>query len=201
MIGKLRGVIDQINNDQILLDVNNVGYLISVSSRTIQDLPKDGSIASLLINMQVKEDSMTLYGFLHDSEKEWFLKLISVKGVGPRLALAILSSLTSDQISATIYSKDISSLNRISGIGKKIAERIITELKDVNIQNLPFHTSNNTKENNENKIPNILEDAVSALANLGYNRSDSYNIATKILRNKDNATLSDLIKLSLKELS
>jgi len=199
MLGKLRGKVEEISNDQIILDVNGVGYLVQASLRTIQALSKNDNEVTLYVNMQVREDNISLYGFLDEHEKEWFLKLISVKGVGPRLALAILSSLTPAQISSAIFIKDVSAFNKISGVGKKIAERLVTELKDKSSQqtsSLKLGASEPGQTSSD-----ISEDALSALSNLGYNRLDAYNIIQKIIATNSNISLSELIKLSLKELS
>ena len=200
MLGKLRGIIDEVSSDHILLDVNGVGYLIFVSTRTIQNLSQDGSVVSLLINMQVREDSLSLYGFMHQNEKEWFVKLISVKGIGPKLALTILSSLDPAQIVSAILAKDQASFSKISGVGKKIAERIVIELKGHSTSSEEAKILNRADFHGNVDTSTILDDAVSALSNLGYNRTDAYSVSSKVVQSNQHASLGEVIKLSLREL-
>lgn len=204
MIGKLKGIIDDIASDYVILDVNGVGYKIFVSSKTIHQLPQDQSLVAFLIDMQIREDDISLYGFTSASEKEWFTKLISVKGISPRIALIILSSLTVNQIISAIIAGEKRAFYDISGVGKKLSERIITELKDTkniseNLSIAPPDAIDFTK--NEQLVSNILNDAVSALSNLGYNRTNAYNICQSLIGAYPDISVGNLIKMALKEFS
>lgn len=201
MIGKLTGIVDQIYSDHIILDVNNVGYLVYVTNRTIANLPQDNSKISLFINMQVREDDLSLYGFENESEKYWFNKLISIKGIGPRLAMVILSNLLPEQLLNIIISQDKQAFSGISGVGKKIAERIVTELKDNKLFDSNLISTVNSNIPEVNKTNSVFDDAVSALSNLGYSRVESYNICSKVAANNPQLNTSELIRLSLKELA
>ena len=129
MIAKLRGLIDTIGDDYCIIDVNGVGYLVSASSKTLGKLAQ-GQEATLLTEMVVREDSLSLFGFADAWEKEWFSTLTKVQGVGAKVCLSILSVLTPAQLSQAISAQDKTSFCRASGVGPKLAARIVTELKD-----------------------------------------------------------------------
>ena len=129
MIAKLRGLIDTIGDDYCIIDVNGVGYLVSASSKTLGKLAQ-GQEATLLTEMVVREDSLSLFGFADAWEKEWFTTLTKVQGVGAKVCLSILSVLTPAQLSQAISAQDKTSFCRASGVGPKLAARIVTELKD-----------------------------------------------------------------------
>ena len=129
MIAKLRGLIDTIGDDYCIIDVNGVGYLVSASSKTLGKLAQ-GEEATLLTEMVVREDSLSLFGFADAWEKEWFTTLTKVQGVGAKVCLSILSVLTPAQLSQAISAQDKTSFCRASGVGPKLAARIVTELKD-----------------------------------------------------------------------
>ena len=202
MIGKLKGIIEEIYQDHLLIDVNGVGYLVFVSAKTISSLPPKNNLTSLLIHTHVREDNISLYGFGSEQEKEWFLRLVSVNGIGNKLALAILSNLAPEQVVTAIFSKDIALLSSVPGVGKKIAERLVTELKD---KSTSYQDQKNIYQNNKNTDhahTNNMLDAVSALANLGYSKSDAYEVCNRIVKQYgENITLSEFIRLSLKELA
>ncbi|KAF8818028.1 Holliday junction branch migration protein RuvA [Rickettsia endosymbiont of Cardiosporidium cionae] len=201
MIGKLKGFIEHVAENHIILDVNGVGYLVFISSKTIQSIQSvSHKVVSLFIDTQVKEDEITLYGFIAEDEKNCFAKLISVKGVGPKLALIMLSYFSPVQIFSFIVDKNKDALGQISGIGKKIAERIITELKDCKIADTIIRNSKIYQQENEKTI-NKLDDTASALFNLGYNKMEAYRIGEKILDDNPNISVHDLIRLSLQRLS
>jgi Holliday junction DNA helicase RuvA len=200
MIGKLKGLVDLVANDHLIIDVNGVGYIVSCSGRTLGKLPSAGGAVSLLIETHVREDNISLYGFCEAIERDWFKQLITVKGVGAKLALTILSCLTPAMLSSAILAKDKEAFKQVSGVGPKLAERIITELKDKTL------LSSSHAEPKANKISQITDndvqsDAISALANLGYSRVEAYNITSKLLSINDNSSLSELIKGALKELA
>ena len=204
MIGKLRGKIDTIDDDSAILDVGGVGYSVFCSSRTLAALPAVGESAQLIIETHVREDHIHLYGFPDTVERDWFRLLATVQGVGNRIALAILGAFSPQQMAHAILAKDSAAFRTISGVGPKLAERIVTELKD-KVMKLP--TSEFTvrsTETTKDKAPapksqTHMEDAISALVNLGYSRSEAYGAAMKAEQGGA-AKLDELIRLSLKEL-
>lgn len=204
MIGKLKGRIDSSDDGALIIDVGGVGYQVFCSSSTISAL-EPGSAAELIIETHVREEHIHLYGFMTTTERDWFRVLCSVQGVGNKTALAILSAYAPDALSRSILAKDIAAFKAISGIGPKLAERIVTELKD-KVTKLP--TSDfvmPTPGNKKAAAPKVVaatDDAISALVNLGYSRSEAY-VAT--LKAADElgakAALDELIRASLKELA
>src|SRR3974390_957123 len=130
MIGKLKGVIDSYGEDSVILDVNGVGYLVHCSARTLQELPRVGEAAALAIETYVREDQIRLFGFMTDVEREWFRLLQTVQGVGAKVALAVLGTLKPADLASAIAMRDKAMVARAPGVGPKVAERIVTELKD-----------------------------------------------------------------------
>lgn len=200
MIGKLRGKLEEVSKDHILIDVSGVGYLVFTSTSTISKMPAIGTEVSLKIYTQVREDDISLYGFLSDDEKNWFHRLISVKGVGSRLGLVILSSLTPNNLLNAILSRDIKIFQNISGLGKKIAERIVTELKDNKAILSESQEIDTSCASNLSK-DSTFNDTILALNSLGYNNSECYKICYKIYTDNPNISLSELMKNTLKELA
>lgn len=202
MIGKLRGRVDDIEDDNVTLDVGGVGYVVFCSSRTLAALPPAGEAAQLIIETHVREDHIHLYGFPDSIERDWFRLLATVQRVGNKMALTILGVHTPEQLAHAILAKDTTAFSRISGVGPKLAERIVTELKD-KVSKLPtssFQVSSKTPETKSAKpASSHTDDAISALVNLGYSRSEAYGAAVKAGANGANG-LDQLIRLSLKEL-
>lgn len=213
MIGKLRGTVDETTEDSVILDVNGVGYVVFCSARTLSGL-QVGEAASLVIETHVREDHIHLYGFASVADREWFRLLTSVQGVGAKMGQAILGTLDPDVLSRTIGAQDKTGLTRVSGVGPKLAERIITELKSkvakMGVLPMPANSGTMTAANGKaapatsTKTPEgrVMEDAVSALTNLGYNRTDAFSAVSTILHNEGQDTkLDTLIRLGLKELA
>lgn len=204
MIGKLRGRVDEVFEDSVLLDVGGVCYHAYCSARTLAALPPAGQAATLIIETHVREDHFHLYGFPDTLERDWFRLLVSVQGVGNKIALAILSASSPERIAQAILAKDTAAFRAISGIGPKLAERIVTELKD-KVAKLPTSnivpiTGGKKSKSAAHQPVNMTEDAISALVNLGYTRSDAYVAALKASQDgKQN--LDDIIKSSLKSLA
>lgn len=203
MIGKLRGTVDTINDDSVIIDVNGVGYLVFSSTQTLRALPHEGLTTSLIIETHVREDHIHLYGFLTNEEKEWFKILLTVQGIGTRLALAILSTLNTQQISSAIVSQDKKSFTQISGVGPKLADRILTELKNKVV--IPSSAFSDGKFSSLATAGNSTEsdaarNAVSALTNLGYKSSDAFTIVNRLIQQNKNQTMEELIRNSLREL-
>ena len=211
MIAKLRGIVDTIGEDFCIIDVNGVGYLASASSRTLGSLSV-GTEVSLLTIMSVREDDVSLFAFADAWEKEWFLTLTKVQGVGAKVCLSILSVLTPQQLSQALSAQDKASFCRASGVGPKLAARIVSELKD-KIVTVPLNISAGSDtvaataidapaqnvELPKNTDYEKTEDAISALVNLGYQRLEAYKAVNKVLNENPEADVSTLIRLSLKE--
>lgn len=209
MIAKLRGIVDTIGEDFCIIDVNGIGYLASASSRTLGALSV-GAQVSLLTIMSVREDDISLFAFADAWEKEWFLTLTKVQGVGAKVCLSILSVLTPSQLSQALSAQDKASFCRANGVGPKLAARIVSELKD-KIVTVPLNISGGVSEAvADNALPQSVElpkntdyekteDAISALVNLGYQRLDAYKAVNKVLNENADADVSTLIRLSLKE--
>lgn len=211
MIAKLRGIVDTIGEDYCIIDVNGVGYLASASSRTLGSL-NIGAEVSLQTIMIVREDDISLFAFADAWEKEWFLTLTKVQGVGAKVCLSILSVLTPQQLSQALSAQDKASFCRASGVGPKLAARIVSELKD-KIVTVPLNITSGTNisdvlpqeapiqsfELPKNQDYEKTEDAISALVNLGYQRLEAYKAVNRVLNNNPDANVSELIRLSLKE--
>jgi Holliday junction DNA helicase RuvA len=204
MIGKLRGVIDAYGEDNIVLDVHGVGYLVHCSARTLQALPPAGEAATLAIETWVREDQIRLYGFATDIEREWFRLLTGVQGVGAKVALNVLSTLRSAELANAIALGDKAAVARTPGVGAKLAQRIVTELKDkapqfASVDPAVVRLSGDLAER---RAPQPVADAVSALVNLGYGEIQaSAAIAAAVRSAGDDATTQALIRLGLKELA
>ena len=130
MIGKLKGLIESYGQDSVILDVNGVGYEVHCSARTLQELPGIGQPAALSIETHVREDQIRLFGFVNEIEREWFRLLQTVQGVGAKVALAVLGTLKPSELASAIAMRDKAMVARAPGVGPKVAERIVTELKD-----------------------------------------------------------------------
>lgn len=212
MIARLRGLLDSAGTDHAVIDVNGVGYLVFAAGRTLDRLPKPGEPVTLLIDTHVGEDHIRLYGFLDATERDWFRLLMTVQGVGARVALAILSALTPDQIAQAIAVNDPKMLVRADGVGPKLAARIVNELKDKTAHlSLAALTGGGTvatgKGANGAAVPagsveGAAGDAVSALVNLGYGRTEAFAAVMKASRDLgEGAELQALIPAALKELA
>jgi Holliday junction DNA helicase RuvA len=204
MIGKLSGVIDSYGEDWVILDVGGVGYEVHCSVRTLQALPQVGEAASLSIETYVREDAIRLYGFAGDFEREWFRLLQTVQGVGARVALAVLGTLKPGDLATAIALQDKSALIRAPGVGKKVAERIVAELKD----KAPAYSSADPTvvrlqaELADRRAPRPISDAVSALVNLGYAQVQASAAVASAARSAGEAADAEtLIRLGLKELA
>jgi Holliday junction DNA helicase RuvA len=165
MIAHLRGRLLAKHPNQVVVEVGGVGYDVTISIPTFSDLPAIGSEVALHIHTHVREDQLALYGFLRPAEKTLFEKLITVSGIGPKLAVTILSGMPADEMTAAIRGNDIARLTRIPGIGRKTAERMVLELRD----KLPPETSGAPLA--APAMSAVEEDVLSALMNLGYQRA------------------------------
>lgn len=205
MIGRLKGIIDQITGNQLILDVNGVGYVVNVGARTLGAVGGAGEAAILLIETIVREDAIILYGFAESGERHWFRTLTTVQGVGPKVALSILSAVTPDQLTLAIGAKDHVPLTRADGVGPKLAQRIVMELKDKNLAApaiaLPASPESKQKRGRPANDTNYIDDAVSALVNLGYGRSEAFVAVNAVVQRGNAKDLSTVISQSLKEMA
>jgi Holliday junction DNA helicase RuvA len=204
MIGKLKGIIESYGEDNIVLDVNGVGYLVHCSARTLQELPGAGQPATLAIETHVREDHIRLYGFVTDMEREWFRLLQTVQGVGAKVALSVLSTLKPSELASAIAMRDRAMVARTPGVGPKVAERIVTELKDkapayADVDPAVVRLSGAVEDR---RAPAPVADAVSALINLGYGQPQAAAAIAAATRSAgEDADARQLIRLGLKELA
>lgn len=201
MFAKLRGAVDSIGEDTVIIDVGGVGYLVHASTRTLSQLPPVGQTMSLFIETQVREDAITLFGFAKQEDQRWFKLLTSVQGVGARLALSILSALSPAELSAAVAHQDKAAVSRANGVGPKLAQRIVIELKDKVGAILPdFEVAPAGGGGGAASAGSLLADAVSALVNLGYRPAEaSAAVSTAKGKVGEDASLDALIKTALKE--
>ena len=200
MISQLYGNIVSVQNSFLILNVNNVGYKIFCPSRTLSTFKQNMENVLILTELVVREDSLTLYGFSDELERVWFNLLQSVQGIGAKASLAILSSMTNEELSKAILSSDKAMISRAEGVGPKIAGRILNELKDKIPETSGLSILSDDLDSIENENPDLINDTISALTNLGYNRSESYKVVIKILKDNKDINISELITLCLKEL-
>jgi len=202
MIGKLRGVVDSFGDDFVILDVAGVGYVVNCSGRTLQHLPRVGEPATLAIETQVREDSIRLFGFSRDAERDWFRLLQSVQGVGAKVALAILSILPPDELANAIAMQDKAKVSRASGVGPKLAARIVAELKEKAPAFASVDPAARLAGEDASNAPSSVRDAISALCNLGYGRPQAVAaVAASAKALGEDADASALIRRGLKELA
>lgn len=200
MIAMLSGVVAQVSEDGVVLDVNGVGYLVYVSARTLGKIPGRGDAMRLLVETHVREDHIHLYGFADEAERGWFRLLTTVQGVGARLALAILGVLMPDALAAAILAQDKAALARAEGVGPKLAARIVNELRD-KVGGFALGPAAMSAADGAPAAAGAASDAVSALVNLGYSRSDAHGAVTEAARRLGTeARLDALIRAGLQEL-
>ena len=192
MIGKLTGILDSFFENGLILDVGGVGYRVFCSGKTLAKMPSVGGNVSLLIETQVREDHIHLLGFSDALEKEIFLLLNNVQGVGAKVALGILSVLSAKEVQMALMTADSSAFTRASGVGPKLASRIVAELKG--------KTTGVTLNEPQNRLPDALEEAILALVHLGYQRSEAGMCVAEVVRQNPEAKTPEVIRLALKEL-
>ena len=204
MIGKLKGLVDGFGDDFVHLDVGGVVYEAFCSSKTMAALPQVGHAAVVHVEMIVREDMIRLYGFATPDEKAWFNTLMTVQGVGARVALSILSTLATGELASAIALQDKAMVGRANGVGPKLATRLVTELKgkvptgigiDAGTLGLQQALGQGTARSN-------VADAVSALSNLGYSSAQASATVARVVSKEGEATeTATLIRLGLRELS
>lgn len=204
MIGKLKGLIDSYGEDYVILDVNGVGYVVHCSGRTLQKLPRPGEAAALSIETQVREDAIKLFGFEAEAEREWFKLLQTVQGVGSKVALGILSILSVSELGSAIATQDKAMVARASGVGPKLAARIVAELKDKApaFAAIDPVVAKLAGADEDAAAPSAVRDAISALVNLGYARPQAAAaVAASVKALGEGAETGALIRQGLKELA
>ena len=204
MIGKLKGLVDSIGDDCAIIDVQGVGYLVHCSQRTLQALPRPGEAVSLAIETFVREDQLKLFGFASAAEREWFNLLREVQGVGAKVALSILSSLKPGELASAIGMQDKAMVARAPGVGPKLAQRIVLELKGKAPAafGIDAGAAKLSGELAEGAAPKVAADAVSALTNLGYGALEANTaVAAALKALGEKAEVAALIRQGLKELA
>jgi Holliday junction DNA helicase RuvA len=204
MIGKLKGLVDSFGDDWVLIDCGGVCYQAFCSSRTLQALPRLGEGTVVFIETIVREDMIRLYGFGNEAEKAWFNLLLTVQGVGARVALSILSVLSPAELSSAVALQDKAMIGRANGVGPKLALRLVTELKGKvpAIGGIEAGALGLQAALGEGVAPSNVADAVSALTNLGYSGPQaSAALARIVAQEGDSVSTERLIRLGLRELS
>ncbi len=203
MIGKLKGVIDTIGEDFVILDVQGVGYLVQCSARTLARMQHVGNTASLAIETHVREDAIRLYGFTTDAERDWFRLLQTVQGVGAKVALALLGTMSTEELAASIARQDKGRIAQAPGIGPRLAARLVAELKDKAPPSMAFTQGETVLSGAAETIePQVVQDAISALLMLGYSRPQAAGAAATAQETLGGAAdTAALIRHSLKLLA
>ncbi|MCQ9154331.1 Holliday junction branch migration protein RuvA [Acidomonas methanolica] len=198
MIGQLTGFVGQVEADRCLIDVNGVGYVVSASTRTLSVLPTPPETARVLVETVVREDAIQLFGFATGEEREWFRLLTTVQGVGAKVALAILSVCSPGDLVTILSAGDKAGLTRAQGVGARLAERILTELRS-KVAKMPG--GGMSAPISAPVGASVETDALLALAGLGFRRAEAWPVLSRVLAEHDGASLDAVIRLALKELA
>lgn len=201
MIACLKGEVYFKSQEKVILMVGGVGYDLLITESCYFNLPDTGQEAFVSVYTHVREDTLALYGFVNTDEKETFLLLMSVSGIGPKVALAILSRISPHELSTAIRAEDFHRLTKLPGIGKKTAERICLELKD----KMPFVTANDT-DTSLSQLSKVSDnqqvaDTVSALVNLGINRANAEDAVQMVIRETPDVSFEELIRQALRRVA
>lgn len=192
MIAYLNGILQQKSEEDCIIDVHGIGYRVEISSQTLETLPEKGSELKLLIYHHITDNDQRLFGFASNKEKNLFERLITVKGIGPKLGLTILSGMPAAALMESIVTQDIKSLSTISGIGKKTAERMVLELKDK-----LFDESQPSVVSGATETRSKREEAISALEALGFSKKQAAQSVNQIAGSNPEATVSEVVKEAL----
>ncbi|MBY0355984.1 MAG: Holliday junction branch migration protein RuvA [Rickettsiales bacterium] len=210
MIGKLRGLIDQLADDHAIIDVNGVGYQVFASSRVLGGLQGMSQEVTFWIETHVREDHIHLYGFLSEADRQWFRTLTQVQGVGSKMALSLLGAMSTDEIANAIAAQDKTALTRANGVGPRLAERLITELKNklpamaASAISLPVQVSgkgSKAKATPEDPLQAARQEAISALVNLGYTRVDAFSAVARVMQEHEVVSIEQIIPHCLRLLA
>ena len=198
MIAKLTGRVDTLGNNWVLIDVQGVGYRALCSRKTLDSLQQEGQVISLYTEMIVRQDMIQLYGFSDALERDWFNLLTIVQGVGMKVALALLSALSVKELSQALLTQDPIPLTRADGVGRKLADRIVNELKDKH----KFIDLSGVEVANLNNKHSRIEEAISALMNLGYKRPEAVEAVSQVCHGKQTIPpLEEIIRNGLSQLA
>lgn len=199
MIAQLRGTLVEKTLDRVVIDVGGVGYLVSVSMQTLAELPAVGREVTLKTYLQIREDAHLLFGFATDVERRVFELCISVSGIGPKLAMAMLSAMRPEALSDAVLDKDLVRLTRTPGVGKKTAERVVVELRD-KFEKLGLRAGG-AGEPIRPRPTGAAATVVSALVNLGYRAPEAERAAAEAMKGREDAPLEQLLKEALRALT
>ncbi len=204
MIGKLRGLIDSYGDDHVIIDVGGVGYVAHCSGRTLQALPRPGEAAVVWIETYVREDQIRLFGFASEVERDWFRLLLNVQGVGTKVALALLSTFRAGELATAIAMRDVAAITRTPGVGRKLAERLVLDLKDKapafgSVDPAVVKLQDDVEDR---RAPQPAVDAISALVNLGYPQAQASAAVAAAIKAAGEAPKTEaLIRLALREMA
>ena len=203
MIGKLKGIVDSVEDEGLILDVNGVGYLVSASTRTLGAIPSVGAPAELLIETYVREDAIRLYGFFTAGERDWFRLLQSVQGVGAKVALGILGALSAEALSTAVARQDKTMMARAPGVGPKLAARLVLELKDkAPALGVADFVHSEGGRDHAPRLAKAAEDAILALVGLGYGHPQAAAVVARSFAQLGPAAeTAALIRAGLRELA
>ena len=196
MITYLKGTVEEVSENQVVLDVNGVGYSLICSARTINEAQEHGGVLKLYTVLNIREDAWTLFGFFSAKERFWFNTLNSVQGVGGKVAIAILSALTDDEIYNAFLTENKNMFTKADGVGAKLATRIMSELKDKVVGKIELNTMIDSKVTQSS----VVNDVISALINLGYQKSDVLRVISS-MNIEENPPFDVLLKQILNKLS
>ena len=193
MFSYIRGRLTEANENQVTLETGGIGYSITVSGNTASKLPLPGTDTMLFLYLQVREDEVGLYGFINREEKEMFLKLIQITGIGPKAAIGILSGMSPDKLAIAIVTADVKAISRIKGVGKKTAERMVLELKEkLAAEDIEFYGSSD-------EPGGLMQDAINALRTLGLTQAEAVKAVEPAM--KEASTLEDVIRNALRRIN
>lgn len=193
MFSYIRGKLTEANNNQVTVETGGIGYAITVSDNTSFKLPPIGFETTLYLYLQVREDEVGLYGFINREEKEMFLKLIQITGIGPKAAIGILSGMSPDKLAIAIVTADVKAISRIKGVGKKTAERMVLELKEkLAAEDIEFYGSSY-------EPGGLMQDAINALRTLGLTQAEAVKAVEPAM--KEASTLEDVIRNALRRIN
>lgn len=195
MIAYLNGILARKSTEQLIIDVSGVGYRVEVSTQTLDKIPKEGSELQLLIYHHFTDSDQRLFGFSEQKEKNLFERLITVKGIGPKLGLTILSGMAAHELIQAIVTQNTAALSGISGIGKKTAQRMVLELKDK-----LFDESEPSIVSADGQTRDRREESISALLALGFRKQDANKVVSKIISDSPESGVSDIVKRALGEM-
>ncbi len=200
MIAHLRGTLVEKSLDRVVIDVGGVGYQVAVSLQTLAELPPTGSEVALKTHLQVREDAHLLFGFASDGERRAFELCLSVSGVGPKLAMALLSAMRPEELAATVIAGDVGRLQKTPGVGRKTAERVVVELRD-KFEKLGMGRPAPAAEGARPRPSGVAQVVASALVNLGYRAPEAERAATEAVQRSCEAPLEVLVKEALRALT